>query len=183
MNHREQALDDFFFNLLGKGGKRDVACCSLFYRSSKFQPLIRQDLRGWCRSCLPLHPSWDAQVLPGAAASRRVLPCRRGWTGPPHHDGCPLWGSLHTGAGQPCPLVSQPAAWQEATRTTLASRIPARGLSWEHVKKQPAFCATFLCFLSWKATTLSFCPKLTKSVARGGCKTHTASGRAAVISV
>lgn len=111
VNHREQAWDDFF-NLLGKGGKWDAVWSSLVYCSSTFQALTQQHLRCWCQSSLQLHFALDVLLLLGTAVSWTVLPCRKEWTGPPHHDWCPCWASPHTGKqDRLCPLTSQPVTW------------------------------------------------------------------------
>lgn len=65
---------------------------------------------------------------------------------------------------------------------SLASSVPAWGLPGERVKKQPIVSRTFLHFVSWKATSLGFCPNLTKSIKKGDCKVHAVSGREAVMS-
>lgn len=125
-----------------------IFCISLLCCRSTFPPLIQQHFRSWCQPCLLLHLGWDVCLWPGAAASWMAsLQEEASWS----PALLSLWGSLQkTGWRQDSSLLPQPAAWQEAMGTPLASWIPTCALPWKHGKKQPRVSRTFLYLFSWK---------------------------------
>lgn len=153
VNHKEQALDNFLIsweneesgNFLRKWGKW------VFYflhQSSVLQKHISTSNPAALQELMPALP--PAAPWLGCVSLTRVsisLQEEASWS----PALLSLWGSLQkTGWRQDSSLLPQPAAWQEAMGTPLASWIPTCALPWKHGKKQPRVSRTFLYLFSWK---------------------------------
>lgn len=191
MNHREQALDGFFIsweneesgNFLRKWGKWVFFCSSPLCCRSTFQPLIQQHLRSWCQCYLLLHLALDVWLLPRGSSILEDASLQEevSWSPAPWLLSLQRLSAKDClEARQHCPLISQPAAWQETVKTPLGSWIPMCSLPWKHGRKQRTVSRIFLYLLSWKVTALSFWHKLTKSMAKESVKYIQVSGREAL---